>query len=278
MEKAEQIIKIAKKGRAFNEYINIGSIQYDKGNLRVYDLSLQKYNIYNLDSTILNGDESLMTHQYQFKQTPLGYIEKPFKIYHNYDKYIAVLNKKTLYTYNSSGQNVAENDINISSPIFANKNKFLAIAENNGSKLYLMSGTNIVWQNTLEGKISKISINKNGYVSVIVSGTSYKSVIILMDPKGKELFKTYLSSNIAILRAGSAQDRTYEIQVCVSQLRLRDKRPFTYPFPPCSPEGAQEEAQQEADASFLPDTPQPHIPPGCPERPALGNQGRLPCH
>lgn len=85
-----EIIKIAKKGRAFNEYINIGSIQYDKGNLRVYDLSLQKYNIYNLDSTILNGDESLMTHQYQFKQTPLGYIEKPFKIYHNYDKYIAV--------------------------------------------------------------------------------------------------------------------------------------------------------------------------------------------
>jgi len=115
-----------------------------------------------------------------------------------YDKYIAVLNKKTLYTYNNSGEKVAENDVNISSPIFANKNKFLAIAENNGSKLYLISGTNILWQNTLEGKISKISVNKNGYVSVIISGTSYKSIVVSFDSKGNELFKTYISSNLAI--------------------------------------------------------------------------------
>lgn len=118
--------------------------------------------------------------------------------FHAYDKYIAVLSKKTLYTYNSSGENVAESDINISSPIFANKNKFLAIAENNGSNLYLISGTNILWQNTLEGKITKISVNKNGYVSVIISGTSYKSIVISYDSKGNELFKTYISSNLAI--------------------------------------------------------------------------------
>lgn len=118
--------------------------------------------------------------------------------FYAYDKYIAVLNKKTLYTYNSSAEIVAENDVNVSSPIFANKNKFLAIAENNGSKLYLISGTNIAWQNTLEGKISKISVNKNGYVSVVVSGTSYKSIVVSFDAKGNELFKTYISSNLAI--------------------------------------------------------------------------------
>lgn len=118
---------------------------------------------------------------------------------HAYDKYIAVLNKKILYTYNSSGENIATNDINISSPLFANKNKFLAIAENNGNKIYLMSGTNILWQNTLEGNISKISVNKNGYVSVIVSGTSYKSIVISFDSKGNELFKTYISNNLAIM-------------------------------------------------------------------------------
>jgi len=118
--------------------------------------------------------------------------------FHAYDKYIAVLNKKTLYTYNSSGEIVAQNDVNISSPIFANKNKFLAIAENNGSKLYLISGTNIVWQNNLEGNISKITVNKNGYISVIVSGTSYRSIVVSFDSKGNELFKTYISSNLAI--------------------------------------------------------------------------------
>lgn len=118
--------------------------------------------------------------------------------FYAYDKYIAILNKKVLYTYNSSGQSIAENDVNISSPIFDNKNKFLVIAENNGNNIYLISGTNVVWQNTVDGNISKVSVNRNGYVSVIISGTSYKSIIVSFDSKGNELFKTYISNNIAI--------------------------------------------------------------------------------
>ena len=118
--------------------------------------------------------------------------------FHAYDKYIARLNKHILYTYNSSGEIVKEFDININSPIFSSNNKFLVIAESGGNNLYLISGTNLSWQKNIDGNISKININKNGYVSVIVSGTSYKSVIILFDTKGNELFKTYLSSNIAI--------------------------------------------------------------------------------
>lgn len=118
--------------------------------------------------------------------------------FHAYDKYITVLNKNVLYTYNNLGEKIATNDINITSPIFASKNKFLVIAENNGNNIYLLSGTNILWQNTLDGNISKISVNKNGYVSVILSGTSYKSIVISFNSKGKELFKTYLSSNLAL--------------------------------------------------------------------------------
>lgn len=118
--------------------------------------------------------------------------------FYAYDKYIAVLNKNILYTYNTSGEVVQENDVNISSPIFASNNKFLAIAENNGSQLYVISGSKVAWQTKVDGNISKINVNKNGYVSVILSGTSYKSVVVSFDSKGKELFKTYLSSNIAI--------------------------------------------------------------------------------
>jgi len=118
--------------------------------------------------------------------------------FHAYDKYIAVLNKNVLYIYNGSGEVTEENDVNISSPIFASNNKFLAIAENNGSQLYLISGSKVAWQTKVDGNISKINVNKNGYVSVIISGTSYKSVVVSFNSKGKELFKTYLSTNIAI--------------------------------------------------------------------------------
>ena len=115
-----------------------------------------------------------------------------------YDKYIVVLNKNILSTYNSSGNIVSENEVNISSPLFSSNNRFLAIAENNNNAIYLISGSNIIWQGNVDGKISKINVNNNGYISVIISGTSYKSIVVSFDSKGKELFKTYLSSTTAI--------------------------------------------------------------------------------
>lgn len=133
------------------------------------------------------------------------------QFFYAYDKYIAVLNKKVLYTYDSSGDNIAKNDINIYSPIFANDNKFLVVAENNGNNIYLISGTHILWQDTLEGNISKVSVNKNGYVSVILSGTSYKSIVVSFDSKGNELFKTYISNNLAIATTISSDNKYLSI-------------------------------------------------------------------
>lgn len=115
-----------------------------------------------------------------------------------YDKYITVLKRNILYTYNASGNVTSETDLKISTPLFASNNRFLAVAEQNGDAIYLISGSNIIWQSTIDGNISKIKVNNNGYVSVIVSGTSYKSIVITFDSKGKEMFKTYLSSTIAV--------------------------------------------------------------------------------
>ena len=115
-----------------------------------------------------------------------------------YDKYITVLKRNILYTYNASGNVTSETDLKISKPLFASNNRFLAVAEQNGDAIYLISGSNIIWQSTIDGNISKIKVNNNGYVSVIVSGTSYKSIVITFDSKGKEMFKTYLSSTIAV--------------------------------------------------------------------------------
>ena len=62
---------------------------------------------------------------------------------------------------------------------------------------YILGG-NIVWQGNVDGTIQKINVNKNGYVSVIEKGTSYKNIIITYNNEGREQFKTYLSSNSAI--------------------------------------------------------------------------------
>lgn len=115
-----------------------------------------------------------------------------------YDKYIAILGNGKLEIYNSFASKVSELDMQISNPVFAANGGYLAVAENGGQRIYLVSDTKLVWENKVEGNISQISVNKGGNVSAITKGTSYKSVIVTFDKNGKELFKTYLASTIAV--------------------------------------------------------------------------------
>lgn len=111
-----------------------------------------------------------------------------------FNKSIGVLNKNKFTIYNSSGGKDSTLDIEITNPIFCSSNRFLAIAEKGGQKIYVIEDRKISWEAQIEGEISQLHINKNGYVAVVISGTSYKSVINLFDNNGKSLFKKFLSS------------------------------------------------------------------------------------
>lgn len=115
-----------------------------------------------------------------------------------YGKYICILAENTLLEYNSLGKQEKSVKIEISNPIYHTEGRYLVIGEKDNQKLYLINGENIVWEKNIEGNLSKVTVNKNGYVSAIVTGTTYKSVIITYDAKGNELFKSYLSSTIAV--------------------------------------------------------------------------------
>lgn len=115
-----------------------------------------------------------------------------------YDKYIVLLEKNTLTSYTSYGREEEKLKVEVSNPIFASSEKSLIIAEKDKKRIYSIYDGNILWQKDLEGNITRISVNKNGYVSVILSGTTYKSVIVIFDKEGKELFRTYLSNTIAV--------------------------------------------------------------------------------
>lgn len=124
-----------------------------------------------------------------------------------FDKYITVLSKSQLKMYTGNGKQEASLEVNIASPVMDADGKYLIIGEKNGSKLFLVCGTNVVWQTTVEGEISRVSVNKNGYVSIIVKNTTYKSVIITFNTDGREIFKYYLSSTYAICSDISADNK-----------------------------------------------------------------------
>lgn len=115
-----------------------------------------------------------------------------------YNKYICILAENKLMQYNSSGKLEKEIQLEINNPVYSVNNKYIAISEKNGSKLNLISGSEILWTQNVDGNISKINVNENGYVSVILIGTTYKSVIVTFDKDGNKLFKNYLANTTAV--------------------------------------------------------------------------------
>lgn len=124
-----------------------------------------------------------------------------------YDKYIAILTKNKLSQYTEDGIKASELDINISIPLVHTNGKYMVMAEKNGQKIYLISGENIIWENTVEGSVSEVNVNENGYVSIIIKNTTYKSVIVFYNLEGTELFRSYVSKNYALCTAISTNNK-----------------------------------------------------------------------
>lgn len=118
--------------------------------------------------------------------------------YFAFDTHIGIIAKNKLSIYNAKGNIENSFSINISSPIIDTNEKFAIIAEKNGNKFYVVNSTSLLFQQKIDGKINKISINKNGYISIIASNSTYNSIIIVYDNDNNELFKTFLPSTYAI--------------------------------------------------------------------------------
>ena len=116
-----------------------------------------------------------------------------------YDKYIGILSKNKLSIYNNKG--ILENDMNvkISNPLISSNGKYAIISEKNGNKFYVINSTSLLLQEKIDGKINKIEINPNGYVSIIASNSTYTSIVIVFDNNGNELFKKYFTSTYAMI-------------------------------------------------------------------------------
>ena len=126
----------------------------------------------------------------QDKATTIDLKENQDSSVYAFNKYIGVLSKAKLSIYSNTGSEEKSLDVQISDPLWNSANRFLAIAENKGQKLS--------WEASVDGNISQVHINKNGYVAVVISDTSYKTVIKMYDSQGKPLFNTYLSTTRAV--------------------------------------------------------------------------------
>lgn len=112
-----------------------------------------------------------------------------------YNKYIGILNEKNLKIYNSAGENITDISVNINTAIFSTNDRYLAIAEKNGQELCVISDKTYLWTKKVDGEIQQICVNKNGYVILVTTDTTYKSIITVYDNSGKQLMRNFLSSS-----------------------------------------------------------------------------------
>ena len=111
-----------------------------------------------------------------------------------YGKNICILNDKNLKIYNSFGEDITEISVDINTAIFDSNDKYLSIAEKNGQNVCVIFDKELIWKQKVDGEIEEISLNKNGYLAIITTDTTYKSIIIVYDSNGNQLLKNYLSS------------------------------------------------------------------------------------
>lgn len=125
-----------------------------------------------------------------------------------FNKYIGILNKNIFQIYDNTAKKENELTVEITKPIFSTNNRYLAIAEEKGQKLYLIEDKDIMWETEIEGNISQITVNKNGYVAVTIVDTVNKTVIAMYNNQGEHLFNTVLSST-RVVATSLSDDNKY---------------------------------------------------------------------
>ena len=115
-----------------------------------------------------------------------------------YNGNIISLKNNTLTAYNQFGKEEYTLEIEVSNPIFSANGSYLAIGERQGTNIYVINGKNIAWHENLEGQITNLKINAEGYLMVVTTGTIYKNIIQTFNNKGKELFRNFIQSTYIV--------------------------------------------------------------------------------
>ena len=113
-----------------------------------------------------------------------------------FDKNLVIYVDGNINFYTEDAKKTGNIELTLSKPIADAENKYLVLGDYGSQKVCLIKSNNLVWQKDVEGKVSKICVNKEGYVAVAITGTTYESIVMLFKPNGELLFSDYISDYV----------------------------------------------------------------------------------
>lgn len=138
---------------------------------------------------------------------------------------IMVIGNNYIKGYSNESKENFDESVSLKSAVSCSRGDFCIVGEKDGSKIYMINGNAKIWENTVNGNILDVSVNKNGYSTVIYKQTGYKSVIKVMKPDGAEIFTNYLASTYAVDTEISNDNKS----LAIAEIKTdRNKRPVKY--------------------------------------------------
>ncbi|MBR3281142.1 MAG: hypothetical protein IKI57_04825 [Clostridia bacterium] len=128
------------------------------------------------------------------------YIDKNVDVANAYvnGKELMTVNDNYLFVYNKNLETVKTENINSSDIISKSNGSYSVIASKDKNFIKAFKSGKEIWSKELPFAIKEITINKNGFVSVVFLQNGYKSGLKLYNSNGDEILNIYLASTYAV--------------------------------------------------------------------------------
>ena len=111
---------------------------------------------------------------------------------------VIVIGNNYVQSYSKEGKEKLDLFISYQGVVSCSAGDYCVIGEKNGTNVCLIMGSQKQWENTINGSLYDVYVNKNGYVALIYKQSGYKSLIKVLSPDGNELFTSYFASTYAV--------------------------------------------------------------------------------
>lgn len=133
--------------------------------------------------------------------------------YINFKGNLVCASDASLICYGEKGDELWRADTSISEPILKTAGRYILVAEKGGTKIYMFSGEEKIWEYTLENSVISADISSNGDVVAITDKSYSKGEINVINRKGNLVYQ-WTSGKYEVLDADiSPSSRTLAVSL-----------------------------------------------------------------
>ena len=115
-----------------------------------------------------------------------------------YRDYIVECSRDGFYLFDKSGNEIFRKNIEFQKPVLKKQGNYLLVADLGGRTAFVIEDKTIKWEETFTNNIINISINRDGYIAIVLKTIGYRNTIRVLAPIGRKLFDWVVADDYVI--------------------------------------------------------------------------------